>query len=108
PVFDLMTAWISENIDPLRIGMVLCAGDLVEQNALLVPDGIKVNQPSKKQWESVARSFGRLDGKVPYVSATGNHDYGVRNIEYRKTAYNDYFPVDKNFLSQKLLREAGT
>src|SRR5690606_8713037 len=40
--------------------------------------------------------------------ATGNHDYGVRNIEYRKTAYNDYFPVDKNFLSQKLLREAGT
>ncbi|HRQ50188.1 MAG TPA: hypothetical protein PLR74_06625, partial [Agriterribacter sp.] len=32
PLFELMTAWISENIDKLNIQLVVCTGDLVEQN----------------------------------------------------------------------------
>ena len=28
-IFELMTAWISENIDQLNIQLVLCTGDLV-------------------------------------------------------------------------------
>ena len=32
PIFDLVTAWIADNIDHLNIEAVLCMGDLVEQN----------------------------------------------------------------------------
>lgn len=97
PLFELMTAWISENIDPLNIEMVLCVGDLVEHNEMINPDGKFGNQPSKLQWESVSRAFERLDGRVPYITALGNHDYGYMNIENRKSNFNKYFPVDKNF-----------
>src|SRR5690625_5540925 len=38
-IFDLMTAWIEEQIEPMNIGMVLCTGDLVEQNNILKGDG---------------------------------------------------------------------
>lgn len=107
PIFELMTAWISENIDKLNIKLVMCTGDLVEQNEIINPNGVSVNQPSKKQWEAVARGFSRLDGKVPYMLAAGNHDYGYSNISVRRTQYNKYFPVDKNFLTQKGIREVA-
>jgi hypothetical protein len=105
PLLEVMTAWIGENIDPLNIRMVLCTGDLVEQNEMINPTGPNGNQPSKTQWESVSRAFTRLDGRVPYVTAAGNHDYGYSNISRRHTNFNKYFPVDKNFQNQKLLRE---
>ncbi len=107
PLLELMTAWISENVDLLNIKMVLCTGDLVEHNEMINPDSIHANQPSKAQWASVARAFSRLDGKVPYITAAGNHDYGYKSIENRKSNFNKYFPVDKNFLTQKLVREVG-
>lgn len=106
-ILELMTGWISEQVSPLNIQMVLCTGDLVEHNDWLNPNGSQGNQPGKQQWEAVAGAFGRLDGRVPYVAATGNHDYGVKNIEYRRTNYNQHFPVDKNPLSQRLLRDVG-
>lgn len=105
PIFELMTAWISENIDNLNIKLVMCTGDLVEQNEMINPDGKAANQPSKTQWESVAGAFARLDGKVAYMLAAGNHDYGYSNISVRNSNYNKYFPVDKNFLTQKGVRE---
>ena len=107
PLFELMTAWISENIDSLNIRMVVCTGDLVEQNELIIPDNINGNQPSTAQWLSVSRSFSRLDGKVPYVTAAGNHDFGYKNSENRKSNFNKYFPAEKNWLNQKILRESG-
>jgi hypothetical protein len=107
PLFELMTAWISENIDRLNIKLVMCTGDLVEQNEMINPDGKAANQPSKAQWESVAKAFSRLDGKVPYMLAAGNHDYGYSNISIRRSNYNAYFPVDKNFLTQKGIREVA-
>lgn len=107
PVFELMTAWVSENINPLNIKMVLCTGDLVEQNEYINPNGVSGNQPSKSQWESVSRAFGRLDGRIPYVTALGNHDYGYKSVENRKSNFNNYFPVDKNFKNQEILREVG-
>jgi len=107
PLFELMTAWISENIDKLNIKLVICTGDLVENNEMINPDGIGANQPSKSQWEAVSRSFSRLDGKVPYMLATGNHDYGYKNISVRHSNFNKYFPIDKNFLTQKGIREVG-
>ncbi|HLT08982.1 MAG TPA: metallophosphoesterase [Cyclobacteriaceae bacterium] len=107
PILDLMTAWIAEQIDPLNIKLVIQVGDLVEHNAILNPNGKIGDQPGKNQWEAVSRSFGKLDGKVPYIAATGNHDYGILNVENRKTEYNKYFPVDKNFLSQRMLKEVA-
>ena len=107
PVFELLTAWVVRYQEKLNIQMVVCTGDLVEQNNFPNPDGINGNQPSKSQWEAVARAFGRLDGKVPYVTATGNHDYGLKSAENRKTNYDYYFPADKNRLSQKMLRDVG-
>jgi hypothetical protein len=108
PLFELMTAWVSEHIEPLNIRMVLCTGDLVEQNEMINPMGANGNQPSKTQWESVSGAFSRLDGRVPYVTAAGNHDYGYSNISRRHTNFNKYFPVDKNFQNQKLVREVMT
>ena len=87
--------------------MTLCTGDVVEQNEYLNPDGINGNQPSKSQWESAARAFCRLDGKIPYVIAGGNHDFGYVSAENRNTNYDKYFPVDKNWMNQKLLRDVG-
>jgi hypothetical protein len=107
PLFDLMTAWISENVDSLNIKMVLCTGDLVEQNEIAVADNINGNQPSTAQWLSVSKAFSRLDGKVPYVTAAGNHDFGYKNVENRKSNFHKYFPPEKNFLNQKILRDAG-
>lgn len=107
PILELMTAWIGENIDPLNMKMVLCTGDLVEQNDMPNPDGVNGNQPSKSQWESVSGAFKRLDGRVAYIAGTGNHDFGFKSAENRQTEYDSYFPPDKNFLSQKMLREAG-
>lgn len=107
PIFELMTAWVSENIDTLNIKMVLCTGDLVEQNEMINPDGIVANQSSKLQWESVSHAFSRLDGIVPYITTTGNHDYGYKNVENRKSNFNRYFHVEKNRENRKLLREVA-
>lgn len=103
-ILELMTAWVEENIEPLNIRMVLCTGDLVEQNELLVADKVNGNLPSRTQWIAISRAFERLDGKVPYILAAGNHDFGYKNIENRKSNYNTYFPAHRNVLNEKLLR----
>jgi hypothetical protein len=105
PLFELMTAWIEENIDSLNIKLALVTGDLVEQNEMMNPDGINGDQTSISQWESVSRSLGRLDGKLPYVVAAGNHDYGLSNAIFRRSNLNKYFPVNKNVKTQKILKE---
>jgi hypothetical protein len=107
PLLELMTAWIVRYQEKLNIQMTLCTGDLVEQNEYPNPDGINGNQPSISQWKSEARAFSRLDGKIPYILATGNHDFGIVSAENRQTNYDRYFPVDKNPLNQKLLRNVG-
>lgn len=107
-ILDLMTAWISENIDKLNIGFVMCTGDLVEQNDWLNPDGKGANMNSPQQWKAVSSAFGRLDGKIPYIVTTGNHDFGIRNAENRRTHFDEYFTPNRNVLNTKMLRDAGT
>ena len=41
PLFELQTAWIANSIGPLNVKGVLCTGDLVEQNEIRIPDGVK-------------------------------------------------------------------
>jgi hypothetical protein len=102
PLLDLMTAWIAENIDTLNIRMVLCTGDLVEQNDR-VNRGLSGNVSSAKQWEAVAHSFSYLDGLTPYITATGNHDYTYDLQGKRSSRFRDYFPVDKNRLNRNII-----
>ncbi len=104
---ELMTAWIAENLQTLRVATVLCAGDIVEQNNIAKPDGDNGNQNSKQQWTAASRQFERLDGKTPYIMCTGNHDYGFKSAENRETQFNDYFPADRNPAWKDVLVECG-
>lgn len=105
-IFDLMTAWVAEQIEPLNIEMVLCTGDLVEQNNILKGDLPNGNQSSIDQWRAVDRSIARLDDKVQYILAAGNHDFGYKNVDNRRhTQFDTYITADRNFLNEKMLRE---
>ena len=95
-ILELMTAWISENINTLNIKALLCTGDLVEQNNMPIPGWIRENQSSSQQWKSASKAFERLDGKIPYILCTGNHDYGYRSAENRMSYFSEYFPTDRN------------
>ncbi len=96
PLFEIMTSWTAHNQKKLNIKAVLCTGDLVEQNELLVPDNVDGNQTSTQQWESVSRAFARLDHKIPYILCGGNHDYGYKSAENRLSNLPKYFPVERN------------
>src|SRR5690606_28315102 len=98
PILELMTAWIEENIDTLNIRMVVCVGDLVQNNEKIAKD-YDGDQSTQRQWEAASGAFDRLDGKVPYIAATGNHDYSVDREGNRTSRYNEFFTIDKNFLN---------
>jgi hypothetical protein len=103
-IVDLMNAWIADNAEQLKIRQVLFVGDLVNYNDF----GIVASYNDlicREQWEVFSKLMERLDGKVPYILCTGNHDYGVRWSENFRTYYNDYFPTDRNRLSRKQLIE---
>ncbi|EON77731.1 hypothetical protein ADIS_1650 [Lunatimonas lonarensis] len=107
PLLDLMVNWVDEHIDPLNVKLVLQVGDLVEQNGLMNPDGTAANQTGTQQWEAVARSFATIDHKVPMIATTGNHDFGIVNIENRQTSYNKYFPLEKNHHNHRMIRDVA-
>lgn len=106
-ICELMTAWIAENLQTLKITTVLCTGDLVEQNNIAQPKGKNGNQNSQQQWVAASRAFERLDGRTPYILATGNHDYGIESAENRDTQFNRFFPKDRNLAWQGVLVECG-
>ena len=107
PIFQIVTAWIADNVDHLNIEAVLCLGDLVEQNDNNVLYRNMQNQTSRQMWEAVSDSFKRLDGKVLQVHSPGNHDYGFRAAEDEHTFYPDYFPAERqgNVLMDRLVAE---
>ncbi|MCH5599794.1 metallophosphoesterase [Niabella ginsengisoli] len=102
PLLDLMMAWIEDNIDSLNIKMVVGVGDLVENNEKITTD-YDGNQSTQQQWESASKAFSMLDGKVPYIAATGNHDYSIDRQGHRTSHYADFFNADKNHLNKKML-----
>ena len=107
PLFELQTAWIVNSLKSLNIKGVLCTGDLVEQNEIRIPDGVNGNQTSEEQWKAASRAFERLDGKVPYVICTGNHDYGYEKAENRLCHFPDYFPAERNACWRESLVSVG-
>ena len=75
PLYELTTVWCADNIDNLNIKAVLVTGDMVEQNENIVRDRRMLNQTSHQMWEWASHCMARLDNKVPYIIATGNHEY---------------------------------
>lgn len=100
-IASLMTAWIAENKEKMNILTALQVGDLVEQNGIteedLTPERANsVNQTSAQQWNAASGVLSRLDGKLPYIVCTGNHDYGIWSAENRNTQFPTYFPRYRN------------
>lgn len=102
PIMDLMMAWIEDNLDSLNVKMVVCVGDLVENDEKITND-YDGNQTTQRQWEAVSNAFSRLDGKVPYIAATGNHDYSIDRQGNRTSHYSEFFTSERNHLNQKIL-----
>ncbi|SFG66862.1 metallophosphoesterase [Pedobacter insulae] len=79
-VLDAQLTWIAKNAK--KIDFVLQQGDLTQNNNV-------------KEWGIVKNAFAKIDNKVPYVLAAGNHDMGsgpglfadVRNT----SLFNTYF-----------------
>ena len=77
--------WILKAKDKLNIKYVIQLGDLVQHH------------DNESQWQYVNHSFSKLDGKIPYMVTTGNHDgYGIIDTEvWELYNYNRYFPVER-------------
>ena len=106
-ILDMMLAWIVTKKQQLNIRQVLFTGDLVDQNqdGKVIPDRYEL--VGLEQWEATSKLLSRLDGRLPYILCTGNHDYGVRAAENRLTNYNQYFKTDRNPLTRAQLIECG-
>lgn len=96
PQLLLITQWIRSRADELGIALVVQVGDLVNDNGARFALSVGGDQNSRQQWENVSTAFALLDGVVPYITVTGNHDYGVHNAESRKTKYNEYFTPERS------------
>ncbi|MCB1218189.1 metallophosphoesterase [bacterium] len=76
------TAWIVNNAERLDIRYVLHEGDIVNNN-------------TAAEWFNAREAHRLLDGRVPYIMAPGNHDYGPSgDASTRDTLFNDYFEFE--------------
>ena len=107
PLFDLQTAWIAQNIDLLNIKAALFTGDMVEQTGKLIsaplPNDYNGDQTGRQQWEAVSRALSRLDNRLPYVVAQGNHDIGHITATDRHTIMPEFIRPERNILFEKHL-----
>jgi hypothetical protein len=79
-ILQAQVRWILANVDRRRIALVVHEGDIVD-----------ADEPF--QWERAAHTLHALDGRVPYVLSTGNHDYDrAGRFISRDTLIDDYFP----------------
>jgi hypothetical protein len=103
PLFELNTAWIADNVDNLNIKAVLFTGDLIQRNESLPIGRGSMNQSSKQMWERSSHCLKRLDGKVPYIIAAGNHEYGYTRGDEDFTHYAEYYTFERNSETAKHL-----
>ena len=107
PLFDLQTAWIAQNIELLNIKAALFTGDMVEHTGKLIsaplPNEYNGDQTGRQQWEAVSRALSRLDNRLPYVVAQGNHDIGHITATDRHTIAPEYIFPERNIKWEKSL-----
>ena len=83
-VLDSQINWVVRNSK--QIAFVMQQGDLTQNN-------------NDKEWKVIQNSFSKLNGKVPYVLAAGNHDMGSADGKFadvrNSTLFNNYFPYSQ-------------
>src|SRR5688572_14387468 len=83
-VLDSQINWILKNAT--QIDFVLQQGDLTQNN-------------NDKEWKVIQSAFSKLNEKVPYVLAAGNHDMGSADGKFadvrNSTLFNNYFPYSQ-------------
>lgn len=84
--------WIVANKESFNIQVVLQEGDIVNRNSGTASNGVT----AAEQWQAARDAFSTLNGVVPYIMATGNHDYGTTNSQTRDTKFNTYFKATDN------------
>lgn len=79
-IFESQIEWILDNLEEKNIVFVSHLGDVVD------------DATDRNQWRTAESALSKLDSKVPYAIATGNHD-----MEPDGSAFylNHYFPVSK-------------
>ena len=112
-IMDMMLAWIVRRREEMNIQQVLFTGDLVYSNShgfVDQPKGLRFYRSGRlrdligeEQWKAFSRLMERLDGEVPYILSTGNHDYGIGSAENRNSYFDKYFPTDRNPLTRRHL-----
>jgi hypothetical protein len=93
-ILTQMTTWIRDHREEYKIQLALQEGDIVNNNDIDPPTS--GNQTGTQQWQNAHDSFAVLNGYVPYVMATGNHDHGTTSAENRNTQFNDFFKAADN------------
>ncbi len=89
-VLTNMMEWIRDHKTERNIVIALQEGDITDDN----------DDDGGIQWERAKSGLSILDGHVPYVLATGNHDYGPSgNASTRSTLLNEYFTSADNPLN---------
>ena len=112
-ILDMMLSWIARRSGEMKIRQVLFTGDLVYSNDMNVVEqepGVRFERGGRlrdliadEQWKAFSRLMERLDGVVPYVLCTGNHDYGRASAENRRSYFRRFFPTDRNPLTRRQL-----
>lgn len=96
PIFELCTAWMADNVTNLNIKAVLFTGDMVNRNECIVPQTKNEDQTSLQMRNWVSHCLERLDNKVPYLIAGGNHDYGYVKGDEPFTNMDKYYTYERN------------
>lgn len=86
-VFIDSMQWIVDEKTNRNIQLMLHEGDIVDDN-------------NTAQWQNAKNAISLLDGEVPYVLVTGNHDYGANgSSNNRTTLLNHFFSASDNPLN---------
>jgi hypothetical protein len=85
--------WVKRNREARNIVYAIQLGDITN-----------INTPT--EWKRAREAWALLDGELPYVLNTGNHDYGPSgDASSRDTLLNEYFEFDRH-ASQRGFGEA--
>lgn len=91
-IFELMTAWIAENLQTLRVLTVMHVGDLVEQNNVSKTDGVHLNQTSAEQWTAIWEKLIYPSDNIRLVLC--GHIAGIKdpreNVGFRTGPFNQF------------------